>query len=137
MGDPAKPVILSDSISAEPALGLRIATTMPDELLRHNISDEELQALVDMRRDYLWEGMWVALGIALASSPTAITFLVNYFSNDNLIAISPSDLFHVIVLFVSSAIFGVLCYVTRGKSKSAQELARKIRERTKRYGTGS
>jgi hypothetical protein len=34
-----------------------IERTQPDNLLRHDISDEELGALGDMKKAYYWDGM--------------------------------------------------------------------------------
>ena len=47
----------------------KIERTSPDVLLRHDISDEELDKLADTRRDYLWEGKWVALGVCVGVGP--------------------------------------------------------------------
>lgn len=117
-------------ISSENKSTLNIRTTMPDELLRHNISDEELTDLADTRRDSLWEGMWVALGSAIGFLPTTIMAFYQAYFKDVPIPISFIDLFQVILFFVSAAIFIVLCIVLRSKSQTATNLVTAIRNRT-------
>ena len=110
------------SASFVESAGFKITTTMPDEIPRHNISDEQLAMLIDMRRDYLWEGMWGALGVSLASAVAAIASIIGHFSKSE--PMSVAGLFYIVVFFVSTAIFGVLCYVTWGKSRSAVALGK-------------
>ena len=69
-------------IASERESRLRIRTTMPDELLRHDISDEELEALAETRRDHLWEGMWVSLGSAIGFLPTTIISIYSAYVAD-------------------------------------------------------
>lgn len=115
--------------------GLKVKTTMPDELLRHNISDEELQVLADMRRDHLWEGMWVALGIFLGFIPTVFSAIKNaYFIEERArISMSGGDLIQVILFAASFFIFALLCYIFKNKGKSAGDLVDAIRKRTAQY----
>ena len=59
----------SDLDKPRPAAAYKIERTSPDVLLRHDISDEELEKLADTKRDYLWEGKRVALGVFLGVAP--------------------------------------------------------------------
>lgn len=56
-----------------------IARTLPDELLRHDISDEELDMLCGSRTGGIREGMWAAIGTTAGAIPTGLSALVNYF----------------------------------------------------------
>ena len=46
----------------EPAQQTRIVVSRPDEIVRHEISDEELQMLSDLRRDWAMEAFWGFFG---------------------------------------------------------------------------
>lgn len=104
-----------------------ITITRPSELLRHDISDEELESLAEMKRDYLWEGMWVALGLCIGVAPNAVQFLWTYKPSA---PASPSDLIHVIAFFCSLLVFCLLAYLMRTKSRDVKSLVKAIRERT-------
>ena len=52
--------------------GFVVATTKPDRLLRHDISDEELEVLCEMSSSHLIEAMWAALGAFIGFSPSSI-----------------------------------------------------------------
>lgn len=68
-----------EPISTAPiGTGFTISTTVPDELLRHDISDEELDLLCETRRDNIWEGLWIATGLALGGVPSTIPAVLTY-----------------------------------------------------------
>lgn len=120
------------SVTSGPSTGpYIISRTTPDELLRHDISDEELNMLGDMRRDYLWEGMWVALGITLGVAPASMFALITSYGGEQNIALSLTDLAQTIIFFTALVGFGILCWVMKSKSKIARDLVRKIKDRTK------
>ena len=84
--------------------------------------------LSDLRRDYLWEGKWGALGVCLGSAPTAIpTFFGNVFWDK---VVSTASLIQIIIFFVSVSIYFVLMYVVTHKSTASQNLVDAIRKRT-------
>ena len=126
------------NISAEAPSRIKIFETRPDEILRHNISDEELSVLADSRRDYLWEGMWVALGFAFGMAPSSISTMKKWViaDVDSLINFTGGELFEIVAFFVSSAVFGLLCYIMKNKGKDARDLVQEIRDRTKREMSG-
>ena len=129
MADPsAAPSAIS---SGRPTAPYNISRTTPDELLRHDISDEELNVLGDMRRDYLWEGMWVALGITVGVAPACLEALIESYGGENTVALPPTDLAQIIIFFGAFLVFGIICWVMKSKSKVARDLVKKIKERTK------
>ena len=119
----------TDSASAPAdAFPYNISRTTPNVLLRHDISDEELQVLVDMKRDYIWELKWVVVGIALGSAPSSLDHYQNFWTDRA--PLSGGGLFSIVVTMVSLAIFVLLLFVMRSKSRTAEELAGDIRART-------
>lgn len=130
------PQAAQPTISAAPTAAYRVSRTVPDELLRHDISDEELDVLVDVRRDYLWEGMWAAGGIAAGSGKSAIESLYAAYGASPATPLTAGAQFEVTVFFVALASFGLLAYMLKNKSKVATALARTIRERTKHRVSG-
>jgi len=114
--------------------GIPTHTTIPDHLLRHNISDDELQTLSDMRRSYLQDGKWVALGTCLGALTPAYTSLNKaYIVEEKLTTpLSAGDLMQVLVFFGALLIFITLIIVMGGKEKDAGDLVAEIRARDKR-----
>ena len=132
MVDTEPAVVEIESSLATPATTppYKIERTRPDVLLRHDISEEELDKLAETRRDYLWEGKWVALGVCLGVAPAGIGELVEaYWANpgDPLTVV---DLIQVIIFFASAVAFLILWGVMKRKSSDAGDLATAIRERT-------
>ena len=119
------------AISAAAAPPYSITRTRPDELRRHDISDEELGILYETRRDYLWEGMWVAAGVALGAAPTCATALISVILKDTEKTFPIGDVVQVVIFFVAIAVFGVLCYSMRNKTRNVRDLVTAIRERTR------
>lgn len=119
-----------DFISTAPASGYTVSRTSPDELLRHDISDEELGALGDMRRDYIWEGKWVAMGVALGAGPNCISALRDAYGTDPK-PMPFGDLWYIVIFSVAFVAFGILWWTMRSKSKGAKDLVEEIRARTK------
>jgi hypothetical protein len=58
---------------------LRSARTAQDETVHHNISGDELASLGEMKRDHLWDFMWVMLGIAIGAAPSALDHIYRHF----------------------------------------------------------
>ena len=123
------------SLTAESVHPYSIMRTSPEELLRHDIADEELSVLEDTRRDYLWEGKWVALGIACGAAPSSISILFKAFIDDNRIPITVGALMEIVITFVAFAVFCLLWRVMKTKTIGARDLAKDIRERTKQQVT--
>lgn len=113
-----------------------ILRTRPSILSRHDISDEELGVLGDMKRDYLWEGMWVALGAVLGAAPGAIAALFLSYTGENPTPLSMGDLVQVLILFVGLVLFLALWRIMNKKHRDARDLVQAIRDRTQSRVTG-
>lgn len=115
--------------------GITIDTTMPDRILRHNISDEELESLCAMSSSHLVEAMWVSLGTFLGFLPTSISAINNAFfvasSNATDIAnpMSGGDFIQVLFCMASFVLFVSVWLVVRGKKDNTTQLLEVIRQR--------
>ena len=96
--------IFSD-IQTIPTAPYKIERTGPDVLRRHDISDEELTMLAETKRDYLWEGKWVALGVFLGVAPACLDELWSAYVANPSDPLTVSDLFQVVVFFSSAVAF--------------------------------
>ena len=132
------PANIAPQIPADVAIGTgstapyRIERTSPDVLRRHDISDEELTMLADTKRDYLWEGKWVALGVCLGAAQSSANALYAAYWNTPPISLSFGDLLQVMFFFGGLVAFLILQRVMKKKTTDAKDLAAAIRERTAR-----
>jgi hypothetical protein len=67
---------------------LVVKTTVPAELIRHNISDEELGMLGQQNREGLSEALWAFVAGFLAALPAALEALYNAYLAEEHIPIS-------------------------------------------------
>lgn len=115
-------------IPAEPPpLGYKITRTKPDQLIRHDISDEELDMLCEGRKDHVWEGMWTALGVALGTIPTSLANFGKYQATGK---IGSVDLATLIICCVAIVLTAVLLAVGGFRGRGSGALKQQIRERT-------
>lgn len=107
----------------------KISTTAPDELRRHNISDEELEMLTRDNRDGLSEAFWGLVGAAAAALPSAGESLWDAFAAKTPVALNPLHLIEVMI--VVGGIVGaiIIKIVSRGRSNRVTELVTSIRGR--------
>jgi hypothetical protein len=111
-----------------------IACTMPEQLLRHNISDEELSMLCEGRRDNVWEGMWVAVGLFVGCGPSAVSAMVDYAQSTEPLPLI--GLIQIVLLFVSFVLAVVLCSIVVRRGSRVSRLEAEIRARTQRIHQG-
>ncbi|ESQ79657.1 hypothetical protein [Asticcacaulis sp. YBE204] len=52
-----------------------------DKPTRHTVSNEELDALCESRREYITEYVWAAFGVAIGTLPGTIALLSGYISS--------------------------------------------------------
>lgn len=111
---------------------LSIFTTQPARILRHNISDEELDMLCEGRRDFVLEFLWIAIGTFVGSSPTALSALVDYFSETSTQQIPLDELAQIVLFFVGLVSTITLGIVSFNRGRRAKSLQAQIRDRTAR-----
>ena len=113
------------------ATSIKISTSLPDEIHRHNISDEELDVLCDPSRDELWETKWAAVGAFLGTAPSAIQTGWNYWNSETS-KLSIIGLVEILIMVVALAIWFVLRFVVSQKKSTSQEKRDEIRTRTRK-----
>lgn len=121
----------------QPEQAYTIKRTQPDEIVRHDISDEELTTLSDTKRGGLWEAMWIALGMSAGFAETAVSAIVDSYSSDKVQPLSVGDQAQVIIFFCALVAFIILWFVHGNKRKGAKDLVDEIRKRSKQeVGSG-
>lgn len=111
-------------------------TSLPDQLKRHDISDEELDMLAQWRPDKSWEILLAAFGVFLGSATPAIASFVRAYVYTPAQPLSLEGLIHV-VFFVGSLIAMAICWhSTRRRKDAVEEKVGEIRTR-KRKKTGA
>ena len=120
------------TIRSESGTAYKISRTLPDEIVRHDISDEELTLLADARIDYQWEGMWVALGISLGAAPTAVPAILRASDSNGGLTVSGGDLVQIVIFSCAIVATVILWWIMKGKRKNVRDLVNSIRKRTRR-----
>ena len=107
----------------------KISTTKPDNLRRHDISDEELEMLSGESRDGLSEAFWAFVGVVLGALPSACQAFYRAFWAVPRIPLSITHLVEIIE--VCGAIIGIVIvrWVSRGRSSRIKQLVQTIRAR--------
>jgi hypothetical protein len=117
-------------IITTPANEFEILTTKPDHILRHDISDEELVSLGEMKRNYLWEWKWATLGLSLGTLPQAFQAVSNAYFNESA-PMSLDKLLEVLLFFVSLTVYCVVSSTLKAKLDKTEDLVKEIRSRAK------
>jgi hypothetical protein len=124
----AESIIFTDKES----LGYVVMRTSPDKLLRHDISDEELDMLCQSRRENLDGGMWAALGTVAGSLPGAVSGIINYF----IAKLSLAELIQLILCSIGIALAITFYCLATGRGKLGHNLKELIRKRTAKAASG-
>ena len=115
----------------EAAQQTKIIVSRPDEIVRHEISDEELQMLSDLRRDWTMEALWGFLGAAIGAAKGAFSALFAAYGEAIAKPMPSGDLFEVILFFVCVSLAGILLLVSQSRGSRAGDLVKTIRDRKK------
>jgi hypothetical protein len=108
---------------------VQILTTQPAQLLRHNISDEELAMLGATNRDGLSEALWGFVGAAIALfSPVAEALWKAYIETPST-GLTILHLFEVAAFIGTSSVAITIWVVSSSRGKRAQEIISDIRGR--------
>jgi hypothetical protein len=110
----------------------QLATSYPSQIVRHNISDEELDMLCEQRRDHVREYLWVALGAMAGAFPAALGGLVRYFFGEDAGQLPIDALAQVIIFFVGGVVAAVTWHIQADRGNAGAELKDAIRARTKK-----
>ena len=115
--------IATDSTNAVP-----VVTSRPNHILRHDISDEELEMLCESKSDFATEFIWVGLGGMFGSLPTTFVSLKGYSAST--LALPASDLIQILIFFLSLGIVIVAAVVSINRGRRSTDLRTAIRDRS-------
>lgn len=110
----------------------RIVTTQPDQILRHSISDEELDMLCDSRTDMVLELLLISVGAIIGTLPAAVPAMASYFlaTPDSSPNLDLTD-FIQIILFCSGLLVAIcIGIIFNKKSNRSVSLRDQIGNRT-------
>lgn len=111
------------------ATDIPVHRTRPEKLIRHDISDEELEMLDSARRDGLSDAIWGFGGLAGASMIPAVTSLWKAYILNPSVPLAGADQLQVIMFFVGAALTVGLLVVNRARRKRNMTLIEEIRAR--------
>lgn len=116
-----------------------VVTTQPERILRHSISDEELDMLTEARSDLVLQIFLIAVGASIGALPPAISAMVAYYNNSGAEGASLSFVDFVTIIVFWACIFsacavGVILKKRTARSKTLRE---QIRRRTERLEPSS
>ena len=109
----------------------KIIVSRPDEIIRHEIADEELQMLSDLRRDWTMEAFWGFSGAAIGAVKGAFSALSAAYGEDTEKPMPSGDLFEIILFFVCFFLAAILLTVSQSRGSRASDLVKTIRNRKK------
>lgn len=92
-----------------------------DKPIRHVLSNEELDALCETRREYITEYVWGAIGVAIGTLPGTVALLWGYISTGG----------NVVIRLEGLAQFGLFCAalaVAGSMGMMALRRARRLRD---------
>ena len=101
--------------------------TSPDRMVRHDISDEEAEALSDSKPRFEREVLIAAGGLFFGALPAAANAVSRM--SDGALSLTISDMATCAVAVVAVAVMGVMALAIRKRPKGA-DMLEKIRART-------
>ena len=94
---------------------ITVVTTQPREILRHDISDNELELLCTVESEQMF---LLASGGAIAVAPMALSLILEYFCHAATRSAALTTVDHVtVIMFCCFLIVSVALYVARRPSK--------------------
>jgi len=109
------------------AAGYAIRRTVPDELVRHDISDEELDMLCNGGADRAYNAMWAFFGIAGGAISGALGAISRFLAKQPL---ALGELTALILLCVGLCLGTTLAIVCWGRGGSSKKIRIQIRSRS-------
>jgi len=117
---------------ANGANNYQIQTSQPDIILRHDISDEELDMLCQSRSDMALELLLVSFGSALGTLPVAVPTLFKAFTTGGAVSITAGPLLQSLIFIASMTCLTATAIVYARRANSSKSLRDSIRKRTSR-----
>jgi len=118
-------------VDGEAGQGSLIKTTFPPEILRHNISDDELEMFANTSRDGLSDSFWGCFGGALAALPAAIPAIHSAYFSDMHVAMTGIQQVEVLISTSLLCVSIAIKLIDKKKGSTTSALIKKIRARNK------
>lgn len=112
-----------------------VEVSRPKKIVRHDISDEELDILCRGATGHRLEALWVSLGASISSAPSAVPALVKKWrgvkSGEDIIpySIPGVDLIHILIFVAGCVTAGYIFLVLGISDTSSEKLRLKIKAR--------
>lgn len=110
--------------------GYAVHTTRPDFILRHDISDEELDVLTSETRTFMHDVIWGSLGAALGALVPAISAMANLQKKPS--SFGNWELLECFVFVAAIAVCAIMCCTLWKEPNVSKVKAIEIRARTRR-----
>jgi hypothetical protein len=107
-----------------------VHTTRPKILLRHDISDDDLQKLEDGNRGGLSEAFWAFVAAALVALPSAVEGLYNAYIHEHREPLTILRLIDLLVFVMCTALAITLYVISHGRKSDVTKLVQEIRGRS-------
>jgi hypothetical protein len=108
-----------------------VLTTIPNSVLRHNISDEELEMLSSSHTSGIENFMWAMVGASFGAVSAAFRNVYNAFFVDQPAPLSGGQLFEIILFIIPLFMAFGAAYVCHGRANGKNKLLIDIRSRQK------
>lgn len=108
---------------------LQIITTVPQFILRHSISDEELEMISSSQTSSLENFMWACFGAAAGGLISTIRDIKAAYYDALGMPLDVIQMIEVIFFFVSAAAFILLFFICRRSNAEQKALVKRIRDR--------
>ena len=115
----------------EPGQKTKIIVSRPDEIVRHEIADEELEMLSNLRRDWTMEAFWGFAGATIGAFKGAVSAILSAYGGDKVSPMPWGDLIEVLIFCGCFVAGGILLIVSVSRSSRASDLVKTIRDRKK------
>ena len=105
------------------------STTQPNVILRHNISDEELEMLNTSRRDGILEAIWGCAGAGIGLIVPALASINDSFWAEPKVPLNGLGLFQILICFGTLSVAASLYKFRANRATNAGDLVKEIRGR--------
>lgn len=100
-----------------------------DKPLRHVVSNEELDALCETRREHVTEYVWGAIGVAVGTLPGTVALLNGYITQGIAYGFRPEGLIQFGLFCAALSVMGSMGMIARRRARRLREIEADIRMR--------
>ncbi|BBF81520.1 MULTISPECIES: hypothetical protein [Asticcacaulis] len=100
-----------------------------DKPLRHVVSNEELDALCEVRREYVTEYVWGAVGVAIGTLPGTVALLYGYLTSGTAYGFRPEGLIQFGLFCAALSVIGSMGMIAQRRARRLRDIEADIRMR--------